>query len=725
MKLDKIFEEKVYAGVLGKIIGVYLGRPFEGWNYDRIMRELGPINYYVNEQLGVPLLVTDDDITGTFSFVRALSDYNYDKNITSKQIGQTWLNNIIENETILWWGGVGNSTEHTAYQNLKDGIHAPESGSIKLNGQVVAEQIGSQIFIDGWAMACPGDPERAVDIAGRAARVSHDGEAVYGAQVIAALEAQAFVESDINKLIEVAKKLIPNDSIIYKLICDIQDWRGGNGDWEQAREKIAAKYGYDKFVGNCHMIPNHALIIMSLLYGDSDFQKTLMIVNTAGWDTDCNSGNAGCILGIKDGLKTIDNGPDWRSPVNDIMYCPTANGGQTMTDAVTESYKIIDIAKKMNGEDSIMPKDNARYHFEMPGSVQGWQVNVSNNLNKYTKISNEEGHSDKGTRSLKISYDKVSPGVKSVVYVDTFFPEEVKNLEGFAKKVFFHYNFIACPLITTGQKILASIKADSNNEKPVSCNLFIKIYEEEDDVITIRGEEISIMPGSNNDLSWTVPDTEGNPITQIGIEIQSSETTAGSIYLDYLSINEAAKTSFVRPKHVDILPKGKATKKQKKIESATMWRNSWVKALDQWGDRWDEAFRVSNNSGRGMLITGTNDWKDYTVSSKIRFELVKSGGLAARVQGLQRYYALEVSSGNKLRLIKMLDGLHILKEIDTEMVFQKDYDLSLKVDGSNLKGYLDDKLVLEFDDLNNTLTNGGIGFVVESGTQSTNEIIIN
>ena len=97
MKLDKVFEEKVYAGVLGKIIGVYLGRPFEGWTYERIMKDLGPVNYYVNEQLGVPLLVTDDDITGTFSFVRALSDYNHDVNITSKQIGQTWLNNIIEN----------------------------------------------------------------------------------------------------------------------------------------------------------------------------------------------------------------------------------------------------------------------------------------------------------------------------------------------------------------------------------------------------------------------------------------------------------------------------------------------------------------------------------------------------------------------------------------------------------------------------------------------------
>ena len=49
MKLDKQYEEQVYAGVLGKIIGVYLGRPFEGWTYERIMEELGPINYYVND----------------------------------------------------------------------------------------------------------------------------------------------------------------------------------------------------------------------------------------------------------------------------------------------------------------------------------------------------------------------------------------------------------------------------------------------------------------------------------------------------------------------------------------------------------------------------------------------------------------------------------------------------------------------------------------------------
>jgi len=200
MALPQDYTERVYAGVLGKLIGVYLGRPFEGWTYERIMAELGEINYYVHEQFKVPLIVTDDDISGTFTFLRALPDYGNSLDLTPAQIGQSWLNYLIERRTILWWGGLGNSTEHTAFLRLKQGIPAPQSGSMALNGQVVAEQIGSQIFIDGWAMVAPGDPALAADLARRAASVSHDGEAIYGAQVIAAMLAQAFVESDLDLL---------------------------------------------------------------------------------------------------------------------------------------------------------------------------------------------------------------------------------------------------------------------------------------------------------------------------------------------------------------------------------------------------------------------------------------------------------------------------------------------------------------------------------------------
>ena len=158
------YAERVYSGVLGKIIGVYLGRPFEQWHHDAVVKRFGEVTYYVHDQMGVPLIVSDDDISGTFTFVRALPDYGNSLGLTAAQIGQTWLNYIIEKKAILWWGGMGNSTEHTAYLRLKRGIPAPRSGSMALNGQVVAEQIGAQIFIDGWAMVAPGDPEFAADL---------------------------------------------------------------------------------------------------------------------------------------------------------------------------------------------------------------------------------------------------------------------------------------------------------------------------------------------------------------------------------------------------------------------------------------------------------------------------------------------------------------------------------------------------------------------------------
>jgi len=214
MPIPHDYAERVYAGVLGKIIGVYLGRPFEGWTYERIMAELGEVAYYVHERLGKPLIVPDDDIAGTFTFLRALADRGDTPDLTPAQIGESWLNYLIERRTILWWGGFGNSTEHTAYLRLKAGIPAPASGAIALNGPIVAEQIGAQIFVDGWAMVAPGDPARAADLARRAASVSHDGAAIHGAQMLAAMEAAAFTEPDLGAPLDLGIALIPPDSII-------------------------------------------------------------------------------------------------------------------------------------------------------------------------------------------------------------------------------------------------------------------------------------------------------------------------------------------------------------------------------------------------------------------------------------------------------------------------------------------------------------------------------
>lgn len=130
-------EDAVYAGVLGKIIGVYFGRPVEGWSYARIQEQFGQIRSYVHSQVGSSIIEVDDDISGTFTFVKALRENGMPSSLESRQTGLHWLNKVIEEKTIFWWGGLFRSTEHTAYLRLKEGIDAPDSGSMAYNGKTV------------------------------------------------------------------------------------------------------------------------------------------------------------------------------------------------------------------------------------------------------------------------------------------------------------------------------------------------------------------------------------------------------------------------------------------------------------------------------------------------------------------------------------------------------------------------------------------------------------
>lgn len=262
----KKYQNTIYAGVLGKIIGVYLGRPIEGWSYEKIRDTFGEVYYYKNHKTGAPLIVPDDDISGTFAFFRALEDRNYDPNISAEDIGNAWLNYIVENETILWWGGLCRSTEHTAYLRLKNGIKAPASGSEALNGKSMSEQIGSEIFIDTWALVNPNNPKRAAEMARKAASVSHDGLAVEAAVYLAAMEAMAFEEKDIDTLLDKGLKYV-TDKFFISLVKDLREHCAQTDDWRTVRDWIAKEHGYDKYPGNCPMVTNHLTLLMAFIMG--------------------------------------------------------------------------------------------------------------------------------------------------------------------------------------------------------------------------------------------------------------------------------------------------------------------------------------------------------------------------------------------------------------------------------------------------------------------------
>jgi ADP-ribosylglycohydrolase len=647
------YEEKVYAGVLGKIIGVYLGRPFEQWTNERIERELGEIHYYVHEKLGVPLIVPDDDISGTFTFLRALPDHLLSYGITPEQIGKTWLNYLIEKRTVLWWGGMGVSTEHTAYLRLKNGIPAPQSGSIAINGPIVAEQIGAQIFIDGWAMVCPGDPERAVALAGRAASVSHDGEAVYAAQVVAAMEAMAFVEADLPSIIQIATSYIPRASLVFQMIEDIRGWWEENpNDWRATFRKIEDKWGYAKYGGGCHVLPNHAIIILALLYGDDDFQKSLMIANTAGWDTDCNSGNVGCLMGIKNGLEGIDKTVDFRGPVADRMYIPTADGGRCVTDAARESYEIINIARALQGQRPITPEHGMRFHFQLPGSYQGFRLEDSLEVQGTALLENvgAEGMGPEianDARFLAIRYAGIGPGREARILTPTFLPPDIllKNTG---------YSLMASPSLYPGQLVRARVLADNNNRRQVSLRLCCRVYGKDDKLEVLRGPVSVLGPGDASNLQWEVPDTGGRPIADVGVAV-TGHSGSGSVYLDWMGWRGAPNVTWRKPD-----------------ASSKAWRRAWVNAMDEfreWGIQPDMTYAAVQNEGTGLLLQGETEWQDYTVSAVVRPHLAEAFGIVACAQGLRRHVSLRVERLGEegiARLILCHDDVE--SEID-EMAF--------------------------------------------------------
>lgn len=684
MPLPEDYIERVYAGVLGKIIGVYLGRPFEGWTYERISAELGEIWYYVHERLGQPLIVTDDDITGTFTFLQALPDYGNSRDLSAAQIGQSWLNYILENRTILWWGGLGKSTEHTAFLRLAAGIPAPRSGSIALNGSTIAEQIGAQIFIDGWAMVAPGDSALAAELAGRAASVSHDGAAVDGARLLAAMEAHAFVEDDIDRLIDCGLSFVPADSIIARLVADIRAWHAAApGDWRAARAQIAARYGYDRYPGNCHIVPNHALIILGLLYGAGDFQRSLMIANTAGWDTDCNSGNLGCLLGIRGGLAALEAGPDWRGPVADRLFLPAADGGRAISDAVRETFAIANIGRALAGHEPLAPKAGARFHFDLPGAVQGWQSATPDTL----RVEHAE---NEGMHSLALHFRHLAPGRAAHASTPTFIPPAAIAMPG--------YSLLATPTLYPGQQLRAAVRADAANSGAIECALVLEVYGGHDTLHPLDGPSVTLAPGAEHEFVWQVPDTGGAPIATVGLALRADTRADGSILLDFLTWDGAPEVTLKRP-----------------AQGGTLWRRAWLDAVDHFDERGARDLRIIQNHGTGLLFQGTREWADYAVSATVTPGLVERAGLAARVQGLRRFYALLLAPNGTVQLVKSLDGETVLAEAPFAWDYEQPYALRLQVQGQHLRAWVGDELLLEAEDTERPLLGGGAGLICTAG----------
>lgn len=697
---------RVYAGVLGKLVGVYLGRPFENWTYQEIQDKLGDIYYYVHSKLNLPLIVIDDDVSGTFTFVRALEEHGASADLSPEDVGKTWLNNVVERRSVFWWGGNGISTEHTAFLNLKNGFTAPASGAVTTNGRTLAEQIGAQIFIDGWAMVSPGNPALAARLAEAAARVSHDGEAVHAAKLWAAMEAEAFLSSDVNHLLNAGLAFVPTNSIIARMIADVRRWAQEDGDWRQTRQRVEDNYGYDKYLGICHVIPNHAIMIMTLLYAGHDFHEAMHVINTCGWDTDCNAGNVACLVALMHGLAGFQGGPDWLGPLADRAIISSADGGYSINNAARITYDIANLGYRLSGNPTLQPpKDSAQFHFSLPGSVQGFQATMQTQ-SPLDVVGVSQGQ-DSDVDSLCICIKDLTDTSGPVeVMTATFTPLDILQVDR-------NYDIMASPLVYPGQRVKAELRAADSNTAVSSVCLRVKAYDENDILTTVDSHPINVKSGQLNSLEWTIPDSLQNwPIQQIGIAISTAKGSPnlnGAIFLHSMRWDGVPRMTMKRPAN--------------KSRYQSFWSRAWVSSVDKVHTDMGSSFFIAQDRGEGLLSQGTRDWADYTVMAS-NFVVNFGGpmGVAARVQGLNSYYGLMLTRDKRVALVKAADDKRIeLMSMPFAWEENRKYQLHLRVQGSKIEGQVGQVGLVALDE---DYVGDAVGLVVTDGSLSADSIAV-
>jgi len=114
-------------------------------------------------------------------------------------------------------------------------------------------------------------------------------------------------------------------------------------------------------------------------------------------------------------------------------------------------------------------------------------------------------------------------------------------------------------------------------------------------------------------------------------------------------------------------------------------------------------------------------WRNYEVSSDITPLLADGWGLAARVQGRQRYYALmfDRQDGGCVRPVKRQHCETTLASKSFDWKLDRRYTLKLRVMDGDITAFIDGQLVFEVQDATaSQMRGGGVALIVDTGSIS-------
>ncbi|MBR3500672.1 MAG: ADP-ribosylglycohydrolase family protein, partial [Bacteroidales bacterium] len=293
--------DKIRGGWFAQTIGCTYGGPTEFKFKGGLLQDQQPLEWYDNYIYDT--FIEDpglyDDVYMDLTFLEVMSEMGINAPIS--EFADRFANAPYK----LW------HANQAARYNILNGRGAPESGYWKYNPH--ADDIDFQIEADFIGMLTPGRPNDAAAIADRIGHIMNYGDGWYGGVYVSALYALAYVCDDIPTIVSEALKVIPEGTKFRRAIeCVIKNHAKYPRDWKRCWFEVDKLHSFD--IGcpegvwngfNIDAVINAAYVVIGLLYGDGDFEKTMEISTRCGQDSDCNPASAAGILGVIYGYNAI------------------------------------------------------------------------------------------------------------------------------------------------------------------------------------------------------------------------------------------------------------------------------------------------------------------------------------------------------------------------------------------------------------------------------------
>lgn len=348
--VKSISEDVLYDKILGywngQLVGNYLGFPFEN------LYDLEPIPVFVDRYYNV----FDTD---SLDLKMNINDRRAYVHILADALGGAWSDDDTDIEFVTLHGlekfGLELNYDHivtlrndhinrfiwaanaNAKRLLGEGYKPPATGSKELNPFWWG--LTSQLTNEIWGVIYPGMTKKAAKWSEWGARVTNDDWATHPTKFYGALYSAAFFEKDINKLIEIGMREIPEDSPFLAGIKDVIKWSTEHENWRDCRKLIHDKYfkeinGFQIPYPMMGSVVNGLSAVMALIYGKGNFIKTVGIAVSAGYDCDNQAATIGGLLGVIHGgsqipehlTKNVASRNQWQFPFNDTYINYSRDG---------------------------------------------------------------------------------------------------------------------------------------------------------------------------------------------------------------------------------------------------------------------------------------------------------------------------------------------------------------------------------------------------------------